>query len=440
MKQCIFDYYPIQCSDIRCTRTGTIQASFPGRINQPNVLYDLTNSVKPSSTNPKETVTTLLTHYQASELTITPSPSLSLHIDHDAELIVSHRATTNAPPMHVCFLLKGSSAVPSAVPSTIDHLLHIAHILSPSMLPVALEPTVLCLNDYLPSLAGGNVPYTEYSGKDPVTSMPYTLIVVETVIPIASSLKGDGGRPLAHRETWLSPTSLVKSKEGFVTTTVKSKEGFVTVSSGGKTGYAMEAGDNVMQCDVLPYDADDTEPVLNMNYSIDSFSKQYATSMMFYIVLLLVSAISFFLLPMGYMYFYNLSNPPPGESYQNMSSVIRWLFKLTTNTTLLKWGISNRFDIASTMSFLIIGIVLLAVGFSQTSAALILTGIVLLVSYFMGVAGTKYIYMMQKYANKAVGTSSNGSASANASGSESNSMNVGVGVGGVNVNVGSSSS
>ena len=436
MKQCIFDYYPIQCADIRCTRTGTIQASFPGRINQPNVLYDLTNSVKQSS-NPTETVTTLLTHYQASELTITPSPSLSLHIDHDAELIVSHRATTNAPPMHVCFLLKGSSSsavpTPSAVPSTvpsvpsaIDHLLQIAHIHSPSMLPVALEPTVLCLNDYLP-LTSGNVPYTEYSGKDPVTSMPYTLIVVETVIPIASSLKGDGGRPLAHRETWLSPTSMVKSKEGFV-----------TVSSDGKTGYAMGDGDNVMQCDVLPYDADDTEPVLNINYSVDSFSKQYATSMMFYVMLMLVSAISFFLLPMGYMYFYNLSNPPIGSS----NSMMRWFFTEYFSTNLQKWGIYNKFDIGSTLAFLISGIVLLAVGFSQTNAALILSGIVLLLSYFMGVAGTKYIYMMQQYAKTVGGTSTNGSTNGSSnisasSGANSNSGSMRVDVGSTNISVGS---
>ena len=314
MKDCAFDYYPIQCSDIRCTRNGTIQANFTGRINQPNVLYD--NNASQCASIVSNTINTLLSQYQASELTITRLPSLSLHIDHDAELIVSHRATTNAPAMHVCFLLKGSASVPS---SSIDRLLQVAHIDSPSMMSESIEPVVLCLNDYVPSLTlPGATNMQEYAGKDPVTSMPYTCIVIESVIHIASALKGDGGRPLAHRNTWLSPTSLVKTKEGFVYGTEgtdgyeterkerkERKEGFVNVTGkDGKAGYAMDGsdGNNIMQCDVLPYDADDTEPVLNMNYSIDSFSKQYATSMMFYLVLLLVSVVSFVILPMGYLY------------------------------------------------------------------------------------------------------------------------------------------
>ena len=211
------------------------------------------------------------------------------------------------------------------------------------------------------------------------------------------------------------------------------------MSSDGKTGYAMGDGDNVMQCDVLPYDADDTEPVLNINYSVDSFSKQYATSMMFYVMLMLVSAISFFLLPMGYMYFYNLSNPASGTSNTNMNSMMKWLFKVFSSGILPKWGIHNYFDIGSTASFLIAGIVLLAVGFSQTNAALILSGIVLLLSYFMGVAGTKYIYMMQQYAKTVGGTSTNGSTngSSNSSASSGANNSMSVGVNGVNISVGS---
>ena len=200
----------------------------------------------------------------------------------------------------------------------------------------------------------------------------------------------------------------------------------------------MGDGDNVMQCDVLPYDADDTEPVLNINYSVDSFSKQYATSMMFYVMLMLVSAISFFLLPMGYMYFYNLSNPPIGSS----NSMMRWFFTEYFSTNLQKWGIYNKFDIGSTLAFLISGIVLLAVGFSQTNAALILSGIVLLLSYFMGVAGTKYIYMMQQYAKTVGGTSTNGSTNGSSnisasSGANSNSGSMRVDVGSTNISVGS---
>jgi hypothetical protein len=380
-----FDYYPIQCSDIQCTRNGTIRATFPGRINQPNVLYDnnhLATSIEPLE---RGSINTLYSQYQASELTITCLPSLSLHIDHDAELIVSHHATTNAPAMHVCFLLKGSAA---AVPlSSIDRLLQVAHIDSPSMLSESIEPVVLFLNDYVPGLTHSKS-IQEYHGKDPVTSIPYTFIVIETVIHIASALKGDGGQPLAHRDAWLSPTSLVKTKEGFVTVT----------GADGKTGHAMDDsdGNNVMQCDVLPYDADDTEPVLNMSYSIDSFSKQYATSMMFYIVLLVVSVVSFFILPMGYLYFYKMSNHENIPDTPNVSSFIKWFFYNFSSVGLNKWGFFNRFDIASTVTFLVAGVILLAIGFSQTNAALILSGIVLLVSYFIGVAGTKYLYLMQK--------------------------------------------
>ena len=397
------DYYPIQCSDIQCTRNGTIRATFPGRINQPNVLYDnnhLATSIEPIE---RGSIHTLYSQYQASELTITCLPSLSLHIDHDAELIVSHRATTNAPAMHVCFLLKGAAAVPS---SSIDRLLQVAHIDSPSMLSESIEPVVLCLNDYVHDLIHSKS-IQEYHGKDPVTSMPYTFIVIETVIHVASALKGDGGQPLAHRDAWLSPTSLVKTKEGFAQGQAQghaydqgqAQEGFVTVTGAdGKTGHAMDDsdGNNVMQCDVLPYDADDTEPVLNMSYSIDSFSKQYATSMMFYIVLLVVSVVSFFILPMGYLYFYKMSNHENIPDTPNVSSFIKWFFYNFSSVSLNKWGFFNRFDIASTVTFLVAGVILLGIGFSQTNAALILSGIVLLVSYFIGVAGTKYLYLMQK--------------------------------------------
>jgi uncharacterized membrane protein YgcG len=367
--------------------------------------------------HPEQSVATLLTHYQATECSITQVPSLSLHIDHDAELIVTHCATTNAPALYVCFLLKGSA--PTA-PSAIDKLLHSAQISSPSMLPETPEPLILCLNDYVPP--SPDVPYSEYKGKDPVTNLPYTFLVIETVIHIASSLKGDGGQPLRHRDAWLSLNSLVKSKEGFVIdpnkATVKSKEGFVidpnkaTVQSAdvesnkatkegfvqvdkndASKGFAFTNNDtnNIMQCDVLPYDADDTTPVDRMNYSVDSFSQQYATSMMFYIILVLVGLVSFFGFPMIYLYFYTQVNNQGSNKIPFFRDIHESFFKKYYLTGMYTW-----FDFIATVLSVVAVITLLSIGFSLSNGALILSGCAILVSYVISVVGVKYIFAMQK--------------------------------------------
>jgi hypothetical protein len=368
------DYYPIQCSDVRRTRDGTVAATFPGR--QTNVWFDNTPSRDAAGVG-GATVETLLTHYTATDFVITRQPTLSLHLDHDAELIVSHQATTNAPALYTCFLLKGGAA-PTAANAAIDAILHAAEITSPSMLPVALEPMVLCLKDWMPP--GAEVGATQYTGEDPVTKMPYTLVVIEPVIPVVSRLRGDQGRPL-DRSKWLSPVSLVKSKD---------KEGFVTINgtNTAETGYALssDASKNVMQCDLLPYDANDSDPVQLTNYTL---GENYAGSFIFYTMLSLIGIASFLGIPPLYMWLF--------KNYTRM-----YMFSDRKFNVIL-YEFKSPFDLIMTLVMVITIAVLLGVGLGLKTPALIITAFALLVSFMMSYFGIQYFSALKEVSDKSTG-------------------------------------
>jgi hypothetical protein len=379
------DYYPIQCSDVRRTRDGTVAATFPGR--QTNVWFDHTPSRDAAGVG-GATVETLLTHYTATDFVITRQPTLSLHLDHDAELIVSHQATTNAPALYTCFLLKGGAA-PTAANAAIDAILHAAEITSPSMLPVALEPMILCLKDWMPP--GAEVGATQYAGEDPVTKMPYTLVVIEQVIPVVSRLRGDEGRPL-DRSKWLSPVSLVKSKD---------KEGFVTIngttmsgsSNKAETGYALssDAAKNVMQCDLLPYDANDSDPVQLTNYTL---GENYAGSFIFYTMLSLIGIASFLGIPPLYLWLF--------DNYTRM-----YLFSDRKFNAIL-YEFKSPFDLIMTLVMVITIAVLLGVGLGKQTPALIITAFALLVSFMMSYFGIQYFTELKNVKKEVSDTSTGG--------------------------------
>ena len=327
-----YDYYSISLPHIieKSEETGknVISAVYQGRVNQPNIsfIHPKTGSI----------------NYQAVELFISKGRQIyPQETTHDAELIILHQPTTNAPKLYSCFLLKHESGVAS---TEIDAIIQHTNNTSSTIYHQDLN---LCMNDYIKQEPPKLDIYEKYN-KD---GSPCLMVVFQNIIPISSN--------------YVREMNIVENFQ---------------------EGATVDTSD-YLECEYLPGGVESKDvqvyeiPIGSQVYT-DGTSSDWVSLVAKNAIVFMAASIAFFVFPLVYIFFKKkLKSTNP--------SIIEPIWSETGIYILSSIG--SIYNLVLTMIFLIIGIMLITVGLSTMSNSLVLSGLVILFSYTFGYMGLMFL-------------------------------------------------
>ena len=327
-------FLPITAPDMKATISppkNVISALFQGRVNQPNMSYI---HPKLGSIN-----------YQAVELFI----SKGQHIypqdkNHDAELIILHKPTTNAPKLYSCFLLKTKGVSSSMVDTDIDAIIKQTH--TPSLYHQELT---LCMNNYITKSSPKMDIYEKYSED----GSPCIVVIFKEIINISTAIKEEN-------------ESLFENFQEAITDNIK---------------------DDYLECEFLPggVDSEDVKvyeiPIGSQVYT-DGTSSDWISMLAKNIVVFMGAFIAFFIYPQIYNFFKKKMDDSPNSS---------WLSETKWADVFIFKNIGSWYNLILTIIFLIISIILISIGITFLSYSFVLSGLFIIFSYIFGYMGIGYL-------------------------------------------------
>jgi hypothetical protein len=333
-----YDYYSISLPHIT-EKSGSesdimgenvISAAYLGRVNQPNISY----------INPK----TGSINYQAVELFISKGQQIyPQETTHDAELIILHRPTTNAPKLYTCFLLKYK---PNVASTEIDAI--IQHTKTSSIYHQDLN---LCMNNYITQ---DKLDIYEKYNKD---GSPCFMVVFKNIIPISTNYASETKEIASIFENFQEGATVDKS--------------------------------DYLECEYLPggVDSEDVQvyeiPIGSKVYT-DGTSSDWVSLVAKNAIVFMAASIAFF----GFPVLYNFFKKKLNSAYPTIIEP-RWK---KTGIYILS-SIESIYNLLLTSIFSIIAIILIIVGLSkdEMSNSLVLSGLVIIFSYLFGYMGLMFL-------------------------------------------------
>jgi hypothetical protein len=337
-----YDYYSISLPHIieksdsetgivwESTQKNIITGVYQGRVNQPNISF----------IHPK----TGLINYQAVEIFISKGQSLyPQETTHDAELIILHRPTTNAPKLYTCFLLKHNSQVNS---TEIDEI--IKYVRTPSIM--YNQDLNLCMNNYIKDGESPKLDIYEKYGKD---RSPCFIVVFTNII---------------HISTNCSETKKI-----------------TPIFENFQEGATVDESSNYLECEYLPGGVDTKDvqvyeiPIGSQVYT-DGTSSDWVSLVAKNAVVFMAASIAFF----GFPLVYNFFKKKLTSAYPTMTET-RW------SDIYILSSIGSIYNLLLTIIFFINIIILILVGLSTMSNSLVLSGLIILFSYGFGYMGLMFL-------------------------------------------------
>ena len=387
---------------------NVISALYQGRVNQPNISYF---HPKMGSIN-----------YQAAELFISKGQQIYPQDNyHDAELIILHKPTTNAPILYSCFLLKsnGDTLLKHKIQNTgIDEIIkqtqtsiqelghHIYDRTVPAQTSIYNQELTLCMNNYITQSSPKMDIYEKYC-KD---GAPCIVVVFKEIINISTEINSPFSTISNVSGIWSSKEgyetkdtlvedTLVEDNDDILNTLQQTKETLVESIPNilnKQTGIqdtknTKDIKDDYLECEFLPggIDSEDVKvyeiPIGSQVYT-DGTSSDWISMVAKNVVVFMGAFIAFFVYPQIYNFFKKKLDDSPNLS---------WLSETKWTDVFIFKSIGSWYNLILTTIFLTNSIILFSIGTAFLSYSFVLSGLVIIFSYIFGYMGIGYLNSIQ---------------------------------------------
>lgn len=364
---------------------NVISALYQGRVNQPNISYF---HPKMGSIN-----------YQAVELFISKGQKIYPQDNyHDAELIILHKPTTNAPILYSCFLLKsnGDTLLKHKIQNT-----GIDEIIKQTQPSIYNQELTLCMNNYITQSSPKMDIYEKYC-KD---GAPCIVVVFKEIINISTEINSpfstisNVSGIWSSKEGYETKDTLVEDNDDILNTLQQTKETLVESIPNilnKQTGIqdtknTKDIKDDYLECEFLPggIDSEDVKvyeiPIGSQVYT-DGTSSDWISMVAKNVVVFMGAFIAFFVYPQIYNFFKKKLDDSPNLS---------WLSETKWTDVFIFKSIGSWYNLILTTIFLTNSIILFSIGTAFLSYSFVLSGLVIIFSYIFGYMGIGYLNSIQ---------------------------------------------
>lgn len=360
-----YDYYPIECSNIRNivnndSNNISINSTYQGRINQPNLIYNNKDNIE--------------INYQATDLFIYGKLHNIQEFNQDGEIVILHRPTTSAIKLYCCFPITYKKCSPTEIDSL---------ILSENSSLYQDPPISIELNKYIQSIPRIREYHTkDMSGDHCIVIFFENLIYINQKIP-SSKLGNNIFKNDNINFNIMNYPFLAKSKNYSSSITLENKLRTPSFLFQSDNIEGMQNGEQVMECEYLPVDSEDMVQVLQVPIGSPGYSNLVGTNVTNFFVnnsiLMFMIIIIFTVTPMIYNFLYNkIRQLQNFDSYLNDIDFLKGIIKI------------NVFNLVLTLIIVIVSITLLVTGIQLNNSTAVSIAIFLPFCAFVAFIGIQF--------------------------------------------------